>query len=387
MVEYVGNIVKGLIILLGVCIVISGQLAGLLIIIPALLVDWFIAAFGIKATSSFSNAIKVLLLIQALLVWLVIQSQNNAMQIFSRPLNPPSVNNILYHKQFKMTEPQVHPVVVDDQTETPDPVRDIRVRQAAPSIKDLLPARDGASLKAASAFISANQYNDPYNTSTFIHPLSRNFLVEIFDGAILPDVKHADLVYRSPEAVRNRLKNIFDEVPTITSFSSDTESSMSMTVPVPNTGFDKRFKNPCFTYDPEIYLGAQDPVRLSDHFDNMDAGRIQWSDAHEKAISARVDNPAGHETAVACLPFAYLLGQPKCGTSDMFERLRRHQEIRWVIDSVLVVSVSNFNTARQREKKSGGSLGESLTRLLKRLRYNSCTALSVGCSLPPNCSG
>lgn len=28
-----------------------------------------------------------------------------------------------------------------------------------------------------------------------------------------------------------------------------------------------------------------------------------------------------------CLPYAYVLGQPKCGTSDLFERLKAHQDI------------------------------------------------------------
>jgi hypothetical protein len=31
---------------------------------------------------------------------------------------------------------------------------------------------------------------------------------------------------------------------------------------------------------------------------------------------------------LACLPYAYILGQPKCGTTDLFDRLRRHPDIR-----------------------------------------------------------
>ena len=30
---------------------------------------------------------------------------------------------------------------------------------------------------------------------------------------------------------------------------------------------------------------------------------------------------------LACLPYAYVLGQPKCGTSDLFERIKLHQQI------------------------------------------------------------
>lgn len=29
----------------------------------------------------------------------------------------------------------------------------------------------------------------------------------------------------------------------------------------------------------------------------------------------------------ACLPYAYVLGQPKCGTSNLYEHLKKHPEV------------------------------------------------------------
>jgi hypothetical protein len=37
---------------------------------------------------------------------------------------------------------------------------------------------------------------------------------------------------------------------------------------------------------------------------------------------------SGKAPGAACLPYAYVLGQPKCGTSDLFERLKRHHDIK-----------------------------------------------------------
>lgn len=82
---------------------------------------------------------------------------------------------------------------------------------------------------------------------------------------VLLDVDFPDLRPRSPQEVRARHPVIFGELPV--------------------HGFDAQFSpNPCW-YAPQ----AGDSLQ--------------------------------------CLPYAYILGQPKSGTSDLFERLRRHQSI------------------------------------------------------------
>lgn len=51
----------------------------------------------------------------------------------------------------------------------------------------------------------------------------------------------------------------------------------------------------------------------------------KWiADFKNPCWSADKDRPAG---GLACLPYAYVLGQPKCGTSDLFERIKLHQQI------------------------------------------------------------
>lgn len=58
----------------------------------------------------------------------------------------------------------------------------------------------------------------------------------------------------------------------------------------------------------------------------------------EEGFSQDYKNPCwDHNGELQCLPYAYVLGQPKSGTSDLYERLKKHddislprvKEIRW----------------------------------------------------------
>lgn len=80
----------------------------------------------------------------------------------------------------------------------------------------------------------------------------------------LPATDFPDLRYYSKAAIQQRYETIFLELP--------------------RAGFDSQYKNPC------------------------------W----------RQDELLGH---LACLPYAYLLGQPKSGTSDLFERIKEHGDV------------------------------------------------------------
>jgi hypothetical protein len=94
-------------------------------------------------------------------------------------------------------------------------------------------------------------------------PPSSLALIKSMIGQIV-EVNFPDLLYRTKDAIRHQYKRLFSELPAY--------------------GYLKEYKNPC------------------------------W---HE----------AGEEGKLACLPYAYILGQPKCGTSDLFERLKGHQDI------------------------------------------------------------
>lgn len=85
----------------------------------------------------------------------------------------------------------------------------------------------------------------------------------------LPDTDFPDLLYYSKHEIQTRFPRIFQELP--------------------RSGFDSKFKNPC------------------------------WRRPEEEGGEG-----AG---ALACLPYAYVLGQPKSGTSDLFERMKGHGDV------------------------------------------------------------
>ena len=86
-----------------------------------------------------------------------------------------------------------------------------------------------------------------------------------------PPVDAPDIKHRSGAEVRARYALAFSQLPTL--------------------GFDRKYKNPCW----------------SDNMAGKDSGNT--------------------EGVVQCLPYVYLLGQPKCGSSDLFERLKRHPDV------------------------------------------------------------
>ena len=82
-----------------------------------------------------------------------------------------------------------------------------------------------------------------------------------------PLVDFPDLRYRHPKEIRTKLKQLFMDLPP--------------------QGFLKNYKNPCWY-----------PPSLTDKYESL-----------------------------VCLPYAYILGQPKCGTSDLYERLKLHPDV------------------------------------------------------------
>lgn len=97
-----------------------------------------------------------------------------------------------------------------------------------------------------------------------------------------PPDSFPDLIFRNHSEVRSGLQRVFTEIPA--------------------SGYLTKFKNPC------------------------------WY-KHEHSDQSREDT----DKDLSCLPYAYMLGQPKCGTSDLYERLHSHpdvsspnvKEIRW----------------------------------------------------------
>ena len=100
-------------------------------------------------------------------------------------------------------------------------------------------------------------------------------------GVVLLTTDFPDLKHRSSSAVRRRFPQVFAELPA--------------------EGFDHKYKNPCWVRQESTNSGTNSGGARSKNNDNI--GKL------------------------ACLPYAYILGQPKSGTSDLFERLKGHSDI------------------------------------------------------------
>ena len=110
-------------------------------------------------------------------------------------------------------------------------------------------------------------------------------LLDIVFGT-LPSSDFDDLKYRSKSEIHLKLAKIFSELP--------------------SDGFLPEYKNPCWVKN----------------------------NREEEEKEAESESPPGGNLALkkegkkgglVCLPYVYILGQPKCGTSDLFERVVKHQ--------------------------------------------------------------
>lgn len=52
-------------------------------------------------------------------------------------------------------------------------------------------------------------------------------------------------------------------------------------------------------------------------------------DALRKAFWGHLSHAAGKHFRLRCLPYFYIIGQPKCGTTDLYDRLRLHPEVKF----------------------------------------------------------
>ena len=99
----------------------------------------------------------------------------------------------------------------------------------------------------------------------------------------LPNTSFPDLRYRSSEDVQQSLSGIFSSIPP--------------------SGFSDKYVNPCWV-GKDTNIGSIQRLKLS---------------------KKTGDNPANE--SLHCLPYFFILGQPKCGTTDLYSRLSRHHDI------------------------------------------------------------
>jgi len=113
---------------------------------------------------------------------------------------------------------------------------------------------------------------------------------EILDD--LPNSSYPDLKYRTPAEVRQVLSGIFSELP--------------------SDGWEAGLKNPCWRSKERIHSRGSDQK-------SMRGGR--GDNEQEK------EHEQGENNILHCLPYVYILGQPKCGSSDLYTRVSRHPDV------------------------------------------------------------
>ena len=177
---------------------------------------------------------------------------------------------------------------------------------------------------------------------------SQELLASVFEGvATLPVVDFPDLRYRPPSEVRRVLKRVFEELPA--------------------DGFVQGMKNPCWKADADLsrMLNArEEAVKKKHRKAHMRRGGGIGRGEEEKEEEEVMGSAArGEADSTHCLPYAYVLGQPKCGTSDLFERLKMHphikvpsrKEVRWFTRGEFTRSRLDMELARD----GGGGGGEA----------------------------
>jgi hypothetical protein len=248
---------------------LRSALAGAVLALVPLLGDFIVKRTDKKA----ATVVRAMLLFQTLMLWILLPwAVFDWSTLDAEVLAGPRVVNII------RSASSIAAPALTTATETASHVSSVR----SPSSR----SGPGTSVDRMHAAWVPSQYPEP-RAATPGRYRSYEEINRVF-GA-LPASNAPDLKYRSPSEVRSKHSRIFAEFP--------------------SNGFDDSYRNPCWLHEP-------DP---------------SWRDAaaKEKSKSRRglgvVEIESG--PVLSCLPAAYLLGQPKCGTSDLFERLSRHEDI------------------------------------------------------------
>ena len=178
-------------------------------------------------------------------------------------------------------------------------------------------------------------YSDSMNKGSGT-PVSSHALIASVLGSHLPTSAHPELRRWSPQRVRESYQRLFEELP--------------------SNGFDSQFKNPCWLVPvKDLDKGGGEGLDNEKHHHHQHRaispragkpkagflGPNRRPQQHGRGLMMARDHdlPSNNNdfSTLACLPYAYVLGMPKCGTSDLFERLARHpqvaapekKEIRW----------------------------------------------------------
>lgn len=95
---------------------------------------------------------------------------------------------------------------------------------------------------------------------------------------------------------------------------------------IPNK-FLPNSKSPCW-YEEFTGRNTTDPYLTNSYALYSKRFRSTF-DALRKAFWRHLSHAAGRHYRLRCLPGFYIIGQPKCGTTDLYDRLRLHPEVKF----------------------------------------------------------
>ncbi len=162
------------------------------------------------------------------------------------------------------------------------------VRNIGKSSLDALRSFEASSTLTVPMKSNSSKIYSKFNNQRHSLEMQRELLRNMFGD--LSESTHPDLVYRSPDEVRQKHSSIFAELP--------------------QDSFLNSLKNPCWYHEVD---------------------RPRWREFYDRKLESTLllssDKINQKNLVLSCLPYAYILGMPKCGTSDLFERLNRHPDV------------------------------------------------------------
>lgn len=298
-----------------------------LILIPIFFIDMYMGHN--KNTNAMSKILMFFLLFQSILAWYFFSSN-----IWSMPPSAPMDNTMVLNHFYGGASRYVDTMAEPDQgmATMADVVKRKKLQDSG---KKAAPDRETptASMGSQNAHNAKNS-NDPAATiitgyhhtehrqvtttddngliwspilsemdTEHISEVSQNLIVKVVGR--LPAIDFPDLQYRSPAEIRTALPRVFDELPA--------------------DGFDEKYRNPCWMAEgTEEFVQQQQGGRGGPGGGR--GGRGGPPQGRGGSSNSRTLSSGG--PALACLPYAYILGMPKCGTSDIFERMKGHDRIK-----------------------------------------------------------
>ena len=260
----------------GVYLIITNHFTvGLFLLLPALFVDLFLQ---LSQLEKIKTGVKLILFVQGITLWYLFVASHGSGdggKLGSR---------IVEVKDARLARTRSLPKKWSATTGTVSRDKDDHSRRVEDYSKvvDRHKARRHVDTDVVISPHTPHTKNEVY----IKHDASKEVIRRVFGD--LPVVDFPDLKYRDAAEVHEYLETVFGELP--------------------KAGFSSEYRNPCWMYPAQ--LNAHLPATLKDLFHIGEEG----SESGE----------GGDKQALACLPYAYVLGQPKCGTSDLFERLKRH---------------------------------------------------------------